>query len=178
MSRNASLISNGLKALAIATVTVAGITAAQAQAVVGQPRLSALAANQVVGDTVAYCAQKKYNVVAVIVDLNGVRLALLRGDGSPIHSMDNAYNKAYSAASLTLGRNEDSLRVVAERMKKNPPSTLPPTPLPNVSYALGGIAIKAKGQIIGGLGVSGAPGGQFDEECGNAALAKIKDQLM
>ena len=113
-------------------------------------------------------------MVAVIVDLNGVRLALLRGDGSPIHSMDNAYYKAYSAASLTLGRNEDSLRVVAERMKKNPPSTLPQTQLPNVSYALGGIAIKSKGQIIGGLGVSGAPGGQFDEECGNAALDKIK----
>jgi uncharacterized protein GlcG (DUF336 family) len=62
-------------------------------------------------------------------------------------------------------------------MAKNPPSTVPTTPLPNVTYARGGMAIKSKGQIIGGLGVSGAPGGQFDEECGNAALDKIKSQL-
>ena len=54
---------------------------------------------------------------------------------------------------------------------------MPNTQLPNVTYARGGIAIKAGGKIIGGLGVSGAPGGQFDEECGNAALEKIKDQL-
>ena len=58
------------------------------------------------------------------------------------------------------------------------PSTVPNTQLPIVTYGVGGIAIRAgDGRIIGGLGVSGAPGGQFDEECGNAALDKIKDQL-
>ena len=91
--------------------------------------------------------------------------------------MDNAYYKAYASASLTLGRNEDSTYAVAQRMAKNPPSTVPTTQLPNITYARGGIAIKADGKIIGGLGVSGAPGGQFDEECGQAALDKIKDQL-
>jgi uncharacterized protein GlcG (DUF336 family) len=61
---------------------------------------------------------------------------------------------------------------------KAPPSNVPHTQLPNVTYGVGGIAIKAgSGQIIGGLGVSGAPGGAFDEECGQAALDKIKDQL-
>jgi hypothetical protein len=46
-------------------------------------------------------------------------------------------------------------------------------PLPNVTYAVGGVAIMAGGNIIGGIGVSGAPGGQFDEECARAGLAKI-----
>ena len=40
--------------------------------------------------------------------------AILRGDGAPIHTLDNAYYKAYSAASLTLARKEDSTKAVAD----------------------------------------------------------------
>ena len=141
------------------------------------PRLSASVANQVVGDTVAICAQRGYRVVAVIVDLDGVRQAVLRGDGAPIHSVDNAFYKAYSSASLTLGRKEGSTKEVADRMAKAPPSSVPFTPLPNVTYGVGGVAIMAGGVIIGGLGVSGAPGGQLDEACARDALAKIQDRL-
>ena len=61
-------------------------------------------------------------------------------------------------------------------MAKSAPTTVPQTPLPNVTYG-GGVAIMAGGNIIGGLGVSGAPGGQFDEECARAALGKIQDKL-
>ena len=62
-------------------------------------------------------------------------------------------------------------------MAKAAPTTVPQTPLPNVTYAQGAIAIMAGGNTIGGLGVSGAPGGNFDEECARGALAKIKDRL-
>jgi uncharacterized protein GlcG (DUF336 family) len=173
MSRVPSILST----LALAVAAAVTASAGHAQGVVNQPRLSAHLANQVVGDTVAICAERKYNVVAIIVDLSGVRQAVLRGNGAPIHSMDNAYFKAYASASLTLGRNEDSTHAIAQRMAKAAPSNVPNTQLPNVTYARGGIAIKANGRIIGGLGVSGAPGGQFDEQCGQAALDKIKDQL-
>ena len=171
-----SRVSNTVMAIVLGSAIAA--TAVHAQGVINQPRLSAPLTNQVVGDTVAICAQKKYNVVAIVVDLEGVRQAVLRGNGAPIHSQDNAYYKAYAAASLTLGRNEGSTHEVAQRMAKAPPSNIPNTQLPNVTYARGGMAIRAgDGRIIGGLGVSGAPGGQFDEECGQAALDKIKDQL-
>jgi uncharacterized protein GlcG (DUF336 family) len=173
-----SCVSKKIPAIALCSIIAAAATsAAFAQGVINQPRLSAHLANQVVGDSVANCAQRKYNVVAVIVDLEGVRQAVLRGNGAPIHSMDNAFFKAYAAASLTLGRNEGSTHEIAERLAKARPSNVPNTQLPNVTYARGGIAIKAGGRIIGGLGVSGAPGGQFDEECGQAALDKIRDQL-
>ena len=79
--------------------------------------------------------------------------------------------------SLTLARKGDSTKAVAERMAKNPPTGVPSTPLPNVTYGVGGVAIMAGGNIIGGLGVSGAPGGQFDEECARGALAKIADRM-
>jgi uncharacterized protein GlcG (DUF336 family) len=111
----------------------------------------------------------------VVVDLDGVRQAVLRGDGAPIHSQDNAYYKAYSAASLTLGRGEGSTKEVADRMAKNAPSTVPTTPLPNVTYAVGGVTLKAGGAPIGAIGVSGAPGGQLDEACAREAMAKIQE---
>jgi hypothetical protein len=81
-------------------------------------------------------------------------------------------------------------------MSKSPPTTEPQTPLPNVTYAVCAVTRRrfpvgakptrqrlqpeaigaASGVAIGAIGVSGAPGGQFDEECARAALAKIQDQ--
>jgi uncharacterized protein GlcG (DUF336 family) len=174
-----SRISVGLQAFVLALVFVVGATptGAQAQGLVNTQKLSASLANELVGESVASCAKKGYQVVAVVVDLDGVRQALLRGNGAPIHSLDNAYFKAYSAASLTLARKEDSTKAVADRMAKAAPTTVPQTPLPNVTYAVGGVTIMAGGTAIGALGVSGAPGGQFDEECARAALAKIHDRM-
>jgi uncharacterized protein GlcG (DUF336 family) len=161
----------------IAAIACALSATAHAQGIITTQRLSAALANELVGESVAHCARNGYKVVAVVVDLDGVRQAVLRGDGAPIHSMDNAYYKAYTIASLGLSRKEESTKQIADRMAKAAPSTVPQTQLPNVTYAQGGVAIVANGQTIGGLGVSGAPGGNFDEECGRAALAKIKDRM-
>ena len=149
----------------------------QAQGLVTLQKLSAPLANELVGEAVANCAQKGYAVTAAVVDLDGARQALLRGNGAPIHTLDNAYYKAYSAASLTLARKEDSTKAVADRMSKNPATTVPQTPLPNVTYAVGGVTIMIGGNAIGAIGVSGAPGGNFDEECARAAIAKIQDRM-
>jgi uncharacterized protein GlcG (DUF336 family) len=62
-------------------------------------------------------------------------------------------------------------------MSKSPATTVPQTPLPNVTYAVGGVTIMSGASPIGAIGVSGAPGGQFDEECARAALAKIRDRM-
>src|SRR6266567_6637062 len=97
-------ISARLQAVAFAFAAGAVATGAQGQGLVTTHKLSAALANELVGDSVAICAQKGYPVVAVVVDLDGVRQAMLRGNGAPIHSVDNAYFKAYTAASLTLAR--------------------------------------------------------------------------
>ena len=168
-----SRISAVLAGLALACAS--GFVAAQG--LITTQRLSAALANELVGDAVAICAKNGYKVVAVIVDTDGVRQAFLRGDGAPIHSVDNAYYKAYSIASLGSARKEESTKQMADRMAKAAPSTEPQTHLPNVTYAQGGLAIMVNGATIGGFGVSGAPGGNFDEECARGALAKIKDRM-
>ena len=161
----------------LVALCVTGSMGAMAQGVVNRGQLSAALANELVGDTVAICAGRGYKVWAVVVNLDGVRQAVLRGDGAPIHSQDNAYYKAYSAASLTLGRNEGSTKEVADRMAKGAPSAVPFTPLPNVTYGVGGVTIRAGGQAIGAIGVSGAPGGGLDEACAREAIAKIQDRI-
>jgi uncharacterized protein GlcG (DUF336 family) len=163
--------------VALAFAVLGTAVGGSAQGLVTMQKLSAPLANELVGESVATCAQKGYTVTAVVVDLDGVRQAVLRGNGAPIHTLDNAFFKAYSAASLTLARKEDSTKAVADRMSKSPATTVPQTPLPNVTYAVGGVAIKVGGTTIGAIGVSGAPGGQFDEECARAAIAKIQDRM-
>ena len=85
---------------------VVDATASWAQGLVSYQKLSAVLANELVGETVASCAQKGHAVVAVVVDLDGVRQAVLRGNGAPIHSMDNAFYKAYT---LSIHQNLSSL---------------------------------------------------------------------
>lgn len=168
---------NALMTALLVVLLALPATAADAPGLVTTQKLSAALANELVGDAVAACAQKGIAVVAVVVDLDGVRQAMLRGNGAPIHSVDNAYYKAYSAASITLSRKEESTKQVADRISKNPPSNVPQTQLPNIIYTQGGLTIIAGGNPVGGIGVGGAPGNNIDEECGRAALAKIRDRL-
>ena len=165
--------------LRLSAVTLAMVVAGavQAQGIVTTHKISAALANELVGDSVAQCAKNGYKVWAVVVDLDGVRQALLRGDGAPIHSQDNAFYKAYTLASMGLARKETSTKQIQDRMAKAAPSTVPTFPLPNITYAQGALAIVANGETIGALGVSGAQGGNFDEDCARFALDKVKDRM-
>jgi hypothetical protein len=49
--------------------------------------------------------------------------------------------------------------------------------LPRVVAIGGGMIIEGGGQLVGGIGVSGAPGPDKDEVCANAGIAAIEDLL-
>ena len=150
---------------------------ASAQGLIAEQRLAAALANEAVALAVATCAKNGYAVTAVVVDLDGVRQAVLRGDGAPVHTLDSAYAKAYTAASLAPVRKESSTKEIFERISKNPSTTASLGNLPNVTFTPGGITIMAANKPIGGIGVGGAPGGNFDDECARAALDRIKDRM-
>ena len=53
-------------------------------------------------------------------------------------------------------------------------------PAPNIEGTVGtqgGVPIRAGSEVIGAVGVSGAPGGDKDEACANAGIAKVADRL-
>jgi len=150
---------------------------ASAQGLIAEQRLAAALANEAVALAVATCAKNGYAVTAVVVDLDGVRQAVLRGDGAPVHTLDSAYAKAYTAASLAPVRKESSTKEIFERISKNPSTTASLGNLPNVTFTPGGVTIMAANKAIGGIGVGGAPGGNFDDECARTALDRIKDRM-
>jgi len=49
--------------------------------------------------------------------------------------------------------------------------------LPHVVAIGGGMPIRAKGALVGGIGVSGAPGPDADDACAQAGIAAIADDL-
>ena len=170
-----TVLRDTLFALAIFGVTA---PAAHAQGLITKQRLSAALAHEAVGEAVAACAKSGYAVTAIIVDIEGVRQAILRGDAAAVHTLDSAYAKAYTAASLAPVRKEDSTKAIFERMAKSPGMTTAGlTSLPNVTFTPGGVTIMVGAQAIGGIGVGGAPGGNFDDDCARAALAKIRDRM-
>src|ERR1700716_2066164 len=160
---------------ALAAFLLALPAAADAQGLVKTSRLSAALALEAVGEAVAACARNGYAVSAIVVSIDGVRQAVLRGDGAPVHTLDSAYAKAYTAASLAPVRKEDSTKAIFERLSKNPSTTASLGNLPNVTFTPGGVTVMAAGKPIGGIG--GAPGGNFDDDCARAALDKIKDRM-
>lgn len=58
-----------------------------------------------------------------------------------------------------------------------PGQAAPPATIPGTINAQGGVPIKVGDATIGAVAVSGAPGGDKDAACANAALAKVADKL-
>src|SRR5579862_974433 len=89
-----------------------GASAAGADGLIAAHKIPAALASEAAAEAVAACAKQNYAETAVVVDTDGVRIALLRGDGAGAHTLDSAFYKAYTAASFKA----DSTAVV-ERAK-------------------------------------------------------------
>ena len=134
-------------------------------------RIPASLAMEAVGEAVAACKQQGYSETAVLVDSDGVRQAVLRGDGAGAHTLDSAYHKAYTAASF-----KADTSALVERSKTAPIAPLL-AKLPNLLLFGGGLVIKLNDEVIGAIGAAGAPGAELDDNCARAGLDKIRDRL-
>ncbi len=158
--------------LLMLALTALALTAqAQAQGLVQTHRISADLANQAVAAAVAKCASQNYAETAVVVDADGVRQAVLRGDHAGAHTLDSAFAKAFTAASF-----KSDTTALVER-SKNAPVLANLFKLPHLLLLGGGIAIKVGNEVVGAIGAAGAPGGDLDDACARAGIDKIKDQL-
>jgi uncharacterized protein GlcG (DUF336 family) len=115
------------------------------------------------------CKGMGYAVAVVVVDRGGETLVALRGDGAGPHTVENARRKAYTANSFKM-----TTQAFIDEMKTRPVRR-EQTTLPHVVAINGGVPIKVGEDVIGGVGLSGSPG--KDEECVNAGIEKVKQQL-
>jgi uncharacterized protein GlcG (DUF336 family) len=114
------------------------------------------------------CRQDGYRVSVAVVDRAGVLRVLLRGDGAGPHTTDSSTKKAYTAASLRRPTAE-----IVEMVTKNPAAQGLRDMSDKVVILGGGLPIEMGGEVVGGIGVGGAPGGHLDEACARAGLTSI-----
>lgn len=112
-------------------------------------------------------------VTATVLDASGMVKAVAKGDLAPPHTLDSSRGKAYDAVSLGPNFSENTTSAIVARVV-NGPAFGPLQHLPGVFLVAGGVVIKSNDEVIG---VGGAPGGDKDEVCAQAAVAKIIDRL-
>ena len=115
-------------------------------------------------------AQCGVNTSVAVVDRAGRLRVFLQGDGASPHNLELARRKAYTARTFQ--------RPSAEWAKATETANAGQRMLADVIPLGGGVPIKIGDETIGGVGLSGAPMGQGQEEaCAKAGIAKVADQL-
>jgi uncharacterized protein GlcG (DUF336 family) len=119
---------------------------------------------------IATCKSNGYGISVSVVGRSGEIIVQVRGDDTGMHTVENSFRKAYTARTFRVPSGE-----IVTRLKNDP--TFPLIHLSNIIANQGGLPIKFGDETIGGIGISGAPGGDKDEACAKAALDKVADQL-
>jgi uncharacterized protein GlcG (DUF336 family) len=157
-----------LAVVASASLLVAGPALAHAPQV--EKNVSMAMSMAVMQGALDQCTKDGYKVSVVIVDKGGNVAASVRGDGTGPHTMEFARMKAYTART----RNQTSLQTM--KLLEDPANAFI-RQIPNVVGVGGGVPIRVGNEVIGAVGVSGAPGGEKDEVCANAGIAKVEAAL-
>ncbi len=127
-------------------------------------------------EAVQACAARGWPVSAAVVDAGGVVRVQLKGDRSTIHTRDSSFRKAYTQITLGPVFGFDRLSEGVEKLRANPNAPALAT-LPDILLLGGAVTVRANDEPIAAIGVGGAPGGDKDEACAAAGLAKIADRL-
>jgi uncharacterized protein GlcG (DUF336 family) len=146
-------------------------TPAVAQQVLTEKQLSVALAQEIAQAAMAQCHNDGYRVAVTVVDRGGQIRALLRDDGGNPHLVEASQRKAYTSAMFRAPSGAFS-----ERVQQNPGAAAL-TELDNVIALRGGLPVKVGDEVIGAVGVGGAPGGDKDEACAQVGIQKVSDKL-
>ena len=144
---------------------------AQAQSVRTEKNMSLELANQIAAAAVASCAANNYTVTATVVDRAGGARAVQRADNAGPHTLGASLQRAYTSASA-----KTTTLALMEASQKNP-GAANLGQIPGFLLLAGGVPVRVGNEVIGAVGVAGAPAGNLDEACANAGIEKVKDLL-
>lgn len=114
------------------------------------------------------CKKDGYRVSVSVVDRAGVLRAMGRADGAGPHTVDSSRKKAYTAASVRRPTTE-----LAELINKIPTLQALRDVNDEILIVGGGLPIEIGGEVVGGIGVGGAPGAHLDDACAQEGLDAI-----
>jgi uncharacterized protein GlcG (DUF336 family) len=154
----------------VLSVMTAALPAA-AQDVITEKALSLDLAHAIAQGALEKCRADGYRVSVTVLDRDGLVKAAFRDDGSGPHTIVTSRRKAFTSVTFKQPSADWAKRVLSEPAIAGLKDT-------EGTIALGGgVPIKAGNEVIGAVGVSGAPGAEKDEACANAGIQKFADKL-
>jgi uncharacterized protein GlcG (DUF336 family) len=167
LKRFAAILAGGL-AVALA---LGGGTAKAEEALISFKVLSPTVALELAQATLEACRNEDYQVAVAVVDRFGNTQVILRDRYAGPHTPETARRKAWTAVTF---------RTDTLEMTKLTQAGQEQSGVRQVTGALligGGVPVEAAGSLVGGIGVSGAPGGPADDACARVGIEAIEDKI-
>lgn len=155
-------------AVAMSLAGTAGAADTASPAIVSISRLSMDMAVKLARATIDACRKENVNVAVTVIDRGGHAQVVLRDTLTMDLALPVSKQKAYTAMSFN---------APTSQLEGRFPGNYSVPKLDTVIVAAGGLPITARGAIVGGVGVSGAPSGTTDEKCAHAGIDAIKFDL-
>jgi len=157
--------------LAVALITTTGVRADDDEALTTFKVMTPATALELAQATLADCRKRGFQVAVSVVDRFGVLQVTLRDRYAGAHTPEMARRKAWTAVSFRT----DTQTMMEETQADKHQSGV--RHLPGTIMVGGGVPVEAAGSTVGGVGVSGAPGGDQDDLCARAGIEAIADKL-
>lgn len=145
--------------------------AAEATTVLNVRTLSFAAAHEAASVALQTCQKNGYSVTVTVLDRLGRTKVVLHDDGANPHTVENSYRKAYTSLTFKSTSGEYGKRITAN------PQGAGALNLANVTTLEGALPILSGKDVVGAIGISGAPGGDKDASCAQAGIDAISRGL-
>jgi uncharacterized protein GlcG (DUF336 family) len=116
------------------------------------------------------CKANGYAVSAHVLGREGQVIVGMRNENAGLATWENSMKKAYTARTFRRSSGD-----FANGVKGNPVAGA--LYLTNIVAAQGALPIMVGEDVIGAVGISGAPGGEKDEVCAKAGIDKVAAEL-
>ena len=169
MTRNTWLVLAAT--LAVVPYAAHAQTAAPTPTLVTERTLSLNAAHEAATAALEQCRKDGYKVTVTVLNRAGRTAVVLHDDGANPHTIENSLRKAYTSLTFRTPSGEFGKRVTST------PTGAGALHLDKITTAEGALPIMAGQEIVGAIGVSGAPGGDKDAVCAQAGIDRIAQGL-
>lgn len=129
-------------------------------------RMSLATATAIAQGAIDACREKGIQIGVTVVDRDGVPQVVMRDTIAPTITLPISKGKAYAAVMFNVPTSD-----LGDR------ANTPIGRVPGVVMSAGGLPIEVGGSLLGGVGVSGAPSGETDQECAQAGVDAVQTDL-
>jgi uncharacterized protein GlcG (DUF336 family) len=154
--------------LAAVALPAAAQTTGKQPVLVSIKRMSLDTALKAAHAAIEACRKEGVQIAVTVIDRGGAAQVVLRDVLAAELALKVSQAKAYAAMSFVTPTSQ-----LEDRFK----TPFGPASVGGLVIAGGGLPIRAGGELVGGIGVSGAPSPQIDERCAQAGYDAISEDL-